>query len=118
MNFKSKQQIYDYVGEFLIKQGRRSADDMGNCLYRGENDLRCAVGCILPDDKYKPEMEHGKVHGLVNFLVPWYIRRYLNFLRKFQIFHDTSYNWDENGLKVDRLIAFGKENKLDTSKFE
>ena len=27
------------------------------CLYRGQNDFKCAAGHLIPDDKYSPDME-------------------------------------------------------------
>lgn len=27
------------------------------CAYRGENGMKCAIGYIIPDDKYSPEIE-------------------------------------------------------------
>lgn len=121
MNFKSKQAIFDYVGAFLIEQGVRSYDNVEMaCRYRGNNGTMCAVGCLIPDEIYRTKFEMLTVDGLVRncFKLPWYINRYAKFLRSFQLFHDDRNSWNENGLKVDRLIAFGKLHNLDTSKFQ
>ena len=29
----------------------------GLCLYRAANGRKCAVGCLIPDDKYSPALE-------------------------------------------------------------
>jgi len=121
MNFKSKQAIFDYVGAFLFKQAVQSKNGNGSCQYRGPNKTMCAVGCIIPDKFYSSNFESLSVSGLIkdhDFIIPWYIKRYAKFLDEFQIFHDAAHNWNETGLKVDRLIAFGKRHKLDTSKFQ
>ncbi len=51
------QEAYDTICEGLAKQKRRSADFNGYCKYRGPNGLKCAVGVLIPDDKYSVSME-------------------------------------------------------------
>ena len=51
------QEIYDKVKAHLLTQGERSTDMGNHCLYRGPNGLKCAVGCLIPDDLYDPLME-------------------------------------------------------------
>lgn len=36
------------------------------CVYRGEGDMRCAVGCLIPDDQYKDTLEGTSVEGIVD----------------------------------------------------
>jgi hypothetical protein len=73
---KSEQEIFDTVALHLIKQGKQSIDADGNCLFRGPNGLKCAVGCLIPDEVYRPEMEDESVSDLMcnydalNFLNP------------------------------------------------
>lgn len=46
--------MYDH----LIKQGRKSTGAKWDaCAYRGEGDTMCAVGCLISDEAYNPEME-------------------------------------------------------------
>ena len=41
----------------LIKQGERSVNDSGTCMYRNSEGLACAVGHTIPDEAYKPELD-------------------------------------------------------------
>lgn len=50
------QQIFDTVLTGLRAQGKASMGDEG-CMYRGEDDCKCAVGMIIPDADYRYEME-------------------------------------------------------------
>ena len=52
----TEQEIFDKVSTHLLRQGGRSSFG-GACKYRGEHGLKCAAGCLIPDDKYVPEME-------------------------------------------------------------
>ena len=38
----------------------------GSCMYRGPNDTKCAVGCLIPDSVYKPGMEWKTFVALMN----------------------------------------------------
>ena len=59
------QQVYDTVAEHLLTQGRASSyDDVG--WYRGLNNHKCAIGCLIPDDKYDPRMEGRGVQSLMH----------------------------------------------------
>lgn len=56
----TNQDLLDTVSEHLLTQMERSAIEVGNelhCRYRGPNGLKCAIGCLIPDEKYKPELE-------------------------------------------------------------
>lgn len=71
----TKQGLFDTIVTHLFTQGRPALVDEayidslgdkafdvslepGNCAYRGPNGIRCAVGCVIPDDKYTMEMEN------------------------------------------------------------
>ncbi len=53
----SAQEVFDKVAEHLLTQNKKSIGLNGGCCYRGENGLTCAAGCLIPDDKYSPQME-------------------------------------------------------------
>lgn len=64
------QEIFDTVAAHLIKQGRPSKvrkDYTDMCLYRGPRGTSCAVGCLMTEDEYDPEMEHNSVTHLDEF---------------------------------------------------
>jgi hypothetical protein len=51
-------ETFDRVKAHLLKQDRKSfGDNPDVCAYRGSGGLRCAVGCLIPDDRYDPRME-------------------------------------------------------------
>ena len=71
MNIK---QLIDYVSNHLVKQGAKSVlenhedvDYEGNwCAYRGSNGRMCAVGVLIPDEMYSPQLEDKTVSKLLN----------------------------------------------------
>ena len=57
----SKQEIFDKVAEHLLTQMKRSGQLVYGefeCLYRGPNGTACAIGCLIPDEEYSPDMEN------------------------------------------------------------
>jgi len=50
------QEIFDTVARTLLAQEARSSTD-GLCMYRGSNGAKCAVGHLIPDEVYRPEMD-------------------------------------------------------------
>lgn len=53
------QEVFDRVVNHLLMQNAQSfASKNGEiCAYRGADGLMCAVGCLIPDNLYKPEMD-------------------------------------------------------------
>lgn len=68
---RSAQEIFDTVAKHLLTQNARSVGsyfETGGCRYRGPNGLKCAVGCLIPDELYDPEMEgHGSTFLVMNY---------------------------------------------------
>lgn len=61
----TNQQIIDRVAIHLLKQNKRAGirdkrfEPTGvQCQYRSSDGSKCAVGCLIPDDKYDPEIEN------------------------------------------------------------
>lgn len=59
------QEIFDKVAGHLLQQNAKSLDNTGMCTYRGENGLKCAVGILIPDGEYSPNMEALTVNKLL-----------------------------------------------------
>lgn len=59
------QEVFDKVANHLRKQGRQSISADGECVYRSKNGLKCAVGCLIPDENYNRYMEGRTVRELV-----------------------------------------------------
>jgi len=101
------QLIYDTVTNHLLTQKSRSIlgsgyGDTNICAYRGKDNLKCAVGILIPDEIYTPQMEGKGLRELIDEfnsidnLFPTQDEQSL--LSMLQIIHDNSSNWDENGL--------------------
>jgi hypothetical protein len=62
------QEIFDKVLAHLRTQGEPALDYLGTCAYRGRlnettgKSPMCAIGCLIPDDKYDPTMEGGGIY--------------------------------------------------------
>jgi hypothetical protein len=126
MNFKSKQALFDYIGTFLLAQGRRSVSSdvssYGSCFYRHPDGLKCAVGCVIPDEFYKPNMEGNSIRLLIekfssDHLFPTYIKKYQDFLFDAQIIHDDII-WNSKKDFCNEWIKLGIRYKLKTKLFK
>lgn len=64
----NNQELFDKVTNHLLTQNEQAFAN-GNCAYRGKNEqgkvLMCAVGCLIPEDKYDTAME-GKLWNYEN----------------------------------------------------
>lgn len=67
----SLQETFDTVVKHLLTQNKRSEDRYSTgCKYKTSTGLKCAVGCLIPDDKYSPEMEGSStLFGQVKLLM-------------------------------------------------
>lgn len=55
---KTPQELFDHTVRHLAKQGRRAVGNMGLCALRSSDGKHsCAIGCHIPYELYKPEME-------------------------------------------------------------
>jgi len=60
-----------------------------SCKYRGENGLKCAIGCLITDAEYKPEMEFKSIKTIIrNYNVPSLNGIDLDMLTDLQNVHD------------------------------
>ena len=48
--------IFNKVSEHLLKQNAKSTNKK-LCLYRDGNGMKCAIGCLISDEFYTPELE-------------------------------------------------------------
>ena len=55
-------EIFDFVAAHLLRQGRRSMNGHGTCVFRGRRGASCAVGCLIKDEFYTPELD-GDVYA-------------------------------------------------------
>lgn len=60
----TNQEIFNKAWQAFIVEKRELSHDAGDCLYRGYDGQRCAIGLCIPDDYYHPEMEGLNVDEL------------------------------------------------------
>lgn len=53
----SKQETFDTVAKHLLTQKKKAWTRGTGCAYRGEDGTKCAVGCLIPDDRYDSDLE-------------------------------------------------------------
>lgn len=51
------QELFDFCATAIINQGVPSITERGLCKYRSPDGNKCAIGHLIPDDKYSPRME-------------------------------------------------------------
>jgi len=93
------QEIFDKVINHLLQQGgpalNYNYDDDPVCRYRSNNGLKCAVGCLIPDDQYDPIMEGWGVmvtsppSDPLNYWIAKYYEPQRDLLAALQSLHDN-----------------------------
>lgn len=58
------QETFNKVKEHLLTQNRKSYDTYVGCMYRNADGLKCAIGCLIPDELYHPGIEKEPVTHL------------------------------------------------------
>lgn len=54
----TKQEMFNKVAAWLTRPGfTQSKKDNGFCAYRGVDGNKCAIGILIPDCKYSPNLE-------------------------------------------------------------
>ena len=55
-----KQEVFNKVAAHLLAQGKPALKGE-DCVYRSKDGLKCAIGCLIPDENYTPEMERKSI---------------------------------------------------------
>lgn len=85
----TKQEVFNKVVLHLRQQGRPSLNANHDCMYRGEDGTKCAIGCLIEDKDYNPDFE-GQFFGRFVKDVPnleW-MRKHTVLLEELRIVHD------------------------------
>lgn len=61
----TEQELFDTVAKHLLTQNKKSGlvnvrGNVEECLYRGPDGLKCAIGVLIPDEKYTTDLENLK----------------------------------------------------------
>lgn len=110
----NRQDVFDTVAEHLIQQGKAAVsnnnpDGFEYCKYRTADGCKCAVGALIPDSAYNPDIEDlivadAKVQELLPFLLDDIVDETI--LSRLQLAHDRKLNhgglldWYEEMLQV------------------
>lgn len=61
------QEAYEAIREYFSRPDAVLArDEYGDCLYRTPEGNKCAVGCLIPDEVYTPDMEGVGIDSLLD----------------------------------------------------
>jgi hypothetical protein len=80
------------------------------CKYRGDNNSKCFVGHLIPDDKYTVKLERYTVHDSQIYQIANFNPKLSYFAGELQDVHDCSYERKSN-LKDD-IEEFAKSKNL------
>lgn len=80
-------EVFQFIEHHLLTQNEKSSSyDEGICYYHGDNNLKCAAGCLITDDEYTSEFEANNWNTLVRKrLVP---AAHNKLIRELQNIHD------------------------------
>jgi len=88
----NRQEIFDKISKHLLTQNLRSANGR-RCYYRSPEGLKCALGALIPDEKYDQKLEGQSAYSvevLKAIGLGKTSREDKDFLRKLQEIHDHS----------------------------
>ena len=97
------QEAFNTMVKHLRAQGVPSIDYRIGCLYRGPNGLKCAVGCLISDEEYRPNMEMIKASVLIrDGLISGLGEVNLDLLDDVQRLHDRSHpdQWEDGFRRI------------------
>jgi hypothetical protein len=118
--YKSTIELFDKIKSHLLTQKIKSVDSAGICKYRDDFGNKCALGCLLTDDMYSPNLEGiSLAHSpeLRSILEPLIgvegseeFNNNLKMLTSLQIIHDEVGidHWIEHINEVKRLYIIGE----------
>lgn len=106
----NKQEIFDTVARHIFKQGVPGGhiNEAGffSCQYRGAGGTSCAVGCLIPDTAYIPNMEGNDAVGLIErhyTSLPSWMFDHRELLCRLQQVHDYLPAW-RTGRKMHGML--------------
>lgn len=101
--YLTKQEVFDTVKAHLLAQGDQAMDN-GECVYWDrDHDMKCAVGCLIPEKVYREGIEGFGVREIQDFLkdycnIDTEETGMLDLLEQLQSMHDRDEpnTWSEN----------------------
>ena len=97
---ETEQEVFDIVAAHMLKQNKKSisytlSNDFVRCAYRGNNGLKCAAGCLIPDEIYNRDFESVSWQLLV--VIHHFPYNHATLITRLQYIHDNyePKNWRE-----------------------
>jgi hypothetical protein len=122
----NKQEIFDKVATHLFTQGERAMEfskmySFEQCCYRTKDGHMCAVGCLITEEEYSPDLEGLGIDEIASKLERFIPHQEL--LRALQLVHDlgsyksgvTYYAWGSTDNMRNMLRLVADEFSLDSS---
>jgi hypothetical protein len=81
------QEVFDQVATHLLTQGKQALDG-DRCLYRAPDGTKCAIGCLISDEEYKPEIEGHSIRDLADLFLLHANLQVFDLLKALQRIHD------------------------------
>lgn len=106
------QTAFDAAYVHCMEQKVRSVDTR-DCLYRGPNGTKCAVGCLIPDDLYHEDMEGSSGAGVV-MSIGW-AHLSMGLIDSIQNAHDTFLDPDDLSVFRSKMEETAKDYGLEWS---
>lgn len=110
------EKLFCIAADHLVSQGKRSATVDDTCAYRGTSGRMCAIGVLINNDFYNPEIEGISVsHPEDKVLSTVALSHSVNkkdidvaMLRELQYIHDSQavYNWDYLLMKISEKHGY------------
>lgn len=98
VEFQSLEQVSEYIRDHLLKQKARAVPvgRATGCMYRTQEGLRCAVGCLIDDSVYDERIEGSGIgSGVTEFVIKshpsldkLHHQLLLSLLHEWQLYHD------------------------------
>lgn len=104
----TNQEAFDIVYKGLEAQGWKQSlkEDSDDCCFRGRNNTKCAIGHLIPDELYEPEMER---HGLDVAEQDGVIHLDKSFASQMMVIHDLGRTPE---LMKKKFIDLAEQHKL------
>jgi hypothetical protein len=100
-----------YLG--VVNQGKQSLKADGNCAYRGDGGLKCAVGFMIDDETAKSWDNVGCISDVCKIEdVPDWVSDNIDLLDEIQSAHDNPRPWTVNLYKT-RMAGIAARHNLE-----
>lgn len=108
----TNQEAFEIMCNHLrLQEWCRSEDVYGYCMYRGGKGRKCAVGVLISDEDYNPDMERKNVDSLFSCFPSVDNGCSIHLLEDMQMFHDKVMV-SERLPNIDNLRRIGLEHEL------